>query len=391
MLIQRIKLSNILSFGPNAQELELKPLNVLIGPNGSGKSNLLEAIRLLQAAPTDLAAPIREGGGISDWIWKGKPAASSVRIEVILTNPRSQPLRYHLSFAEHGQRFELIEEKLTNEQPLPGHDKPYIYYEFSGGKATLNYRDSESKGKNRELRLEEVDPTQSILAQHKDPHHYPELTYLGKELGKMRLYQEWSFGRSTPPRMPQKPDLPNDFLAEDGKNLGLVLNRLMGDFEVKQRLINALRNLYEGVSDFHVNIDFGTVQVFLHEGTITVPATRLSDGTLRYLCLLAILCHPTPPPLVCLEEPELGLHPDIIPGLSELLREASQRCQLIVTTHSDTLVDALTDIPESIVICEKNNGQTTLRRLDKEGISHWLDQYRLGELWSSGEIGGNRW
>ena len=391
MLLQRIKLSNILSFGPDAQELELKPLNVLIGPNGSGKSNVLEAVRLLHAAPTDLAAPIREGGAVADWIWKGKPAASSAQIEVIVNNPYGQPLRYQLSFAEHGQRFELIQEKLTNEQPLPGHNKPYIYFEFSGGKVTLNYRDVESKDKNRELRLEEVDSTQSVLAQYKDPYHYPELTYLGKELSKIRLYREWSFGRSTPSRLPQKPDLPNDFLQEDGMNLGLILNRLMGDFEVKQQATKYLRDLYEGVSDFHVNIDFGTVQVFLHEGNIKVPATRLSDGTLRYLCLLAILCHPNPPPLVCLEEPELGLHPDIIPSLSELLREASNRCQLIVTTHSDMLVDALTDIPESIVICEKNNGQTTLRRLDKERLSHWLDNYRLGELWSSGELGGNRW
>ena len=391
MLIQRIKLSNILSFGPNAQELELKPLNVLIGPNGSGKSNLIEAVGLLRAAPMDLASPIREGGGVGDWIWKGIPKASSAQIGVTVNNPSGQSLRYDFSFAERGQRFELVQEEIKNEQPLSGHDKPYIYFEFSGGRATLNYRDTGSDGIHRDLRLEEIDPTQSILAQRKDPYHYPELTYLGKEFGKMRLYREWSFGRSTPPRLPQKPDLPNDFLTEDGKNLGLVLNRLMGDFGVKQRLINALRDLYEGVSDLHVNIDFGTVQVFLHEDTITVPATRLSDGTLRYLCLLAILCHPTPPPLVCLEEPELGLHPDILPGLGELLREASQRCQLIVTTHSDTLVDALTDTPESIIVCEKNKRQTTLRRLDKNNLTRWLDHYRLGELWSSGEIGGNRW
>ena len=122
-----------------------------------------------------------------------------------------------------------------------------------------------------------------------------------------------------------------------------------------------------------------------------MPATRLSDGTLRYLSILAVLCHPSPPSLVCLEEPELGLHPDILPGLADILREASNRCQLIVTTHSDALVDALTDTPESIVVCEKKEGQTTLRRLDKDELSHWLKTYRLGELWSSGEIGGNRW
>ena len=140
-----------------------------------------------------------------------------------------------------------------------------------------------------------------------------------------------------------------------------------------------------------MHVEAGSVQVFLQEGNVTIPATRLSDGTLRYLCLLAILCNPNLPPLVCLEEPELGLHPDILPGLAELLREASERCQLIVTTHSDTLVDALTDTPESIVVCEKENGQTQLKRLDEKELSHWLEKYRLGELWTSGELGGNRW
>ena len=143
----------------------------------------------------------------------------------------------------------------------------------------------------------------------------------------------------------------------------MVLNRLRGDPKAKNKFLTALRRLYHEVEDFDVHVEVGSVQVFLQEGNVTIPATRLSDGTLRYLCLLAILCHSTLPSLVCLEEPELGLHPDILPGLADLLQEASERCQLIVTTHSDTLVNALTDTPESIVVCEKENGQTRLKRL----------------------------
>ena len=149
--------------------------------------------------------------------------------------------------------------------------------------------------------------------------------------------------------------------------------------------------LYHGIDDYFVQVEAGSVQVFLREGNGPDSATRLSDGTLRYLCLLAILCNPALPNLVCIEEPELGLHPDILPSLADLLREASERCQLIVTTHSDTLVDALTETPESIVICEKENGQTKLKRLEKDELSHWLEKYRLGELWTSGELGGTRW
>lgn len=126
-------------------------------------------------------------------------------------------------------------------------------------------------------------------------------------------------------------------------------------------------------------------------GNRTIPATRFSDGTLRYLCLLAILLHPEPPLLVVIELPELGLHPDILPTLTDLLVSASSRSQLIVTTHSDVIVDALTDSPENVVVCEKQDGQTEMRRLDKADLAKWLKDYTLGDLWSSGQLGGNRW
>lgn len=389
MFIHSIKPTNLLSFGPDDTEaLQLEQLNVFIGPNGSGKSNFLEAIALLQSAPRDLAALIREGGGVRDWIWHGESKVSEARIEAILENSEgSQALRYRLGFAESGQRFELTHELVENEHIYGQHEQPYCYYVLNGDRAILNYKESGE----RRLRPEDVDLEQSILTQRKDPDHYPELTYLGKELARIRLYREWAFGRDTAPRIPQKTDLPNDFLREDGKNLGLVLNRLRREPPVKKRFLDALRKLYDGITDFEVIIEASTVQVFLQEGNITVPATRLSDGTLRYLCLLAVLCHPKPPPLVCIEEPELGLHPDILPTLGELLLEASQRGQLIVTTHSDVLVDAMTGTPQNIVVCEKHGGRTEMRRLDKDRLASWLKRYTLGELWRKGELGGNRW
>ena len=170
-----------------------------------------------------------------------------------------------------------------------------------------------------------------------------------------------------------------------------MLNRLRRDPSAKAQLLDALRKLYAGIDDYDIQIEGGTVQVFFHEAGITVPATRLSDGTLRYLCLLAILCHPKPPPLVCIEEPELGLHPDILPTLADLLRVASERCQLIVTTHSDVLVDAMTDSPEDVIVCEKLDGMTNLRRLSAPDLRPWLERYRLGQLWTRGDIGGTRW
>ncbi|WP_219952475.1 AAA family ATPase [Dickeya zeae] len=386
-MIKSIQLTNFLSFGASTQPIELKALNVIVGPNGSGKSNLLEAIELLRNAPDKLITPIRDGGGVSDWLWKGGQGKPTATLNAVFTNPKGpQSLRYQLSFTEVAQRFEMVDERIENEHPADGHPEPYFYYHFNNARPTLNV-----KNKKRALQLEDIDLEKSILAQRRDPDQYPEITYLAQELARIRLYREWSFGRYTPPRQPQKADLPNDHLESTSTNLGLVLNRLRRDPLVKQQLLKALQALYDGIDDYDVQIEGGTVQVFFHEGRFTIPATRLSDGTLRYLCLLAVLCHPNPPPLICLEEPELGLHPDVLPTLGALLKETSNRTQLIVTTHSDVLVDAMSDQPDAVLVAEKTPEGTTMTRLDAENLKPWLENYRLGQLWTRGDIGGTRW
>ena len=232
---------------------------------------------------------------------------------------------------------------------------------------------------------------QSVFHIVKGP-DYPEITSTGLQLKRIGLYRECKFGRRSPLRFPAKSDLPNHELWENGENLGLVLSRLKRDSPKDvDRILDEMRNLYEDIEAIEVVFEGGTVQLFLREGYTTHPASSLSDGTLRYLCLLVILCHPNPPPLVCIEESELGLHPDLLPGLADLLREASARSQLAVTTHSDVLVDKLTNIPDSVVICEKQNQQTQLRRLNSSDLKDWLSRYSLGELWTRGELGGNRW
>ena len=393
MLIYGIYLDSLLSFGPEPKFLEMKPLNVMIGSNGSGKSNLIEAISLLQAAPEDLAAAVRKGGYVGDWIWKGDQqitrAISTVALEGL--NDREHFL-YTLAFKEIWNRFEVSDELIAKIQFSEEGKSRHLYFhklgEFSEDKSgTYEF----NRSQELKLKREDLDPEQSILSQRKG-RHYHIFTYIGNQFKQIKIYRDWFFGRNTPPRIPQPADLPNNFLSEDCRNLGLVLNQLRRNPKAKAKFLEALRKLYEDISDFEVIVEGGNVQVFMQEGQIPpIPATRLSDGTLRYLCLLAILCHPNPPPLICIEEPELGLHPDILPTIADLLVEASERCQLIVTTHSEVLVDALTHTPESIVVCEKHQGQTTMRRLDKDKLAKWLEEYRLGELWSSGELGGNRW
>jgi predicted ATPase len=404
-LIRTIKLRNFLSFGPTMAEFELFSLNVLIGPNASGKSNVIEALDVVRATTQDLTVPIRAGGGVGEWLWKGEGSSSlpTAEIEVTVYNPQGyQPLRHRLVFGMVGQRFELEDEAIENERPdYPDMRDVRFYYRFQHGRPVLSVRRAVESSQTahddeyyeRKLQREDLAANQSVLSQRKDPDQYPEITYLGQQYAQIKLYREWNLGRYTPPRLPQKPDLPNDFLLEDASNLGLVLNDLQYRTGLQAMLLDKLREFHDGFTNISTRILGGTVQVFLSEKKLNtpIPATRLSDGTLRYLCLLAILCHPEPPPLVAIEEPELGLHPDILPSLAGLMVEASHRTQLVVTTHSEVLIDALSSTPESVIVCEKENGVTTMRRPDPNDLTEWLKEYALGQLWRRGEIGGNRW
>ena len=393
--IRTVRLNNILSYGPETPEFELQPLNVLIGPNASGKSNLIEALSLLAATPRDILEPIRLGGGTREWLWKGVDSTSPATIEVTTKNPQPGRLdiRYLLTFQEYGQRFKLVDEAIETIKPMPGYAEPYLYYSFQNGKPVLNIQETDHTSPKRHLQIEEVSLEQSILSQRRDPDTYPELTYLGDRFKEIRFYRKWDLSRGGPIRSPQATDQTQNFLLEDASNLGLVLNDLFTRPLIKQKIMTYIRSFYPHVLDIVSRLRDGTVQLQFHEEGLNHPisSTRLSDGTLRYLCLLTVLCNPDPPPIICIEEPEIGLHPDIIPEMAELLIEASERSQIIVTTHSETLVDSLTDIPESIIVCEKPEKHTQLRRLDNKELGPWLEKYRLGDLWTTGELGGNRW
>jgi predicted ATPase len=395
--LRTIKLRNILSFGPETPELELQSLNVLIGPNGAGKSNLIEAIGLLQSAPGDLLGSIRTGGGIAEWLWKGSDETPVAEIDATVDYPPGKmPLRHRLKFTVIGQRAELADEAIEDERPSR-RDRPgaFFYYRYHGGHPILNVFTNMLTGERGSLELDREDLAvdQSVLSQRKDPYQYPEVTYLGTEYAKIKLFREWNLGRSTQPRRPQPTDLPTEFLSEDAANIALVLNDLQNRPNFQATLVEHLKEADQSIVGFTTKVLGGTIQLYLHYSGLKapVPATRLSDGTIRYLCLLAVLCHPEPPPLVCLEEPELGLHPDLLAPLAKLLIDASHRMQLIVTTHSDTLVDGLTSVPEAVVVCEKENGSTKMSRRTSEELAVWLKDYGMGQLWRRGEIGGNRW
>jgi predicted ATPase len=319
-LFQKIKLQNFLSYGVQGEEIELQPLNVLIGPNGSGKSNLIEAFSFLKATSVDVMVPIRKGGGTSEFLWKGQKEIPVAQIQAILNYPdgtSSQALDYLMNFTVANQKFLLVEERIKR----LGSAECYHYHHHSGANIMTI---PEEKCHHFEPNY----PNQSIFSQRKEPDKYPEISYLGHQFSAIELYRNWHIGRDVEPRHLQRTDLPEYPLLEDGSNLGLVLNHLQ--FQLgSQPIIEQLQKFYPEAYELSVKIIGGSVQIFIREQGLTQPiaATRLSDGTLHYLFLMALLLDPTPPPLLCIEEPEIGLHPDILSTMIVFLPHSLIKCE----------------------------------------------------------------
>jgi predicted ATPase len=385
MFLESLKLDGLLSFAPGTEAFKLEPLNVVIGPNGSGKSNLIEAIELLRALPSGFANAIREGGGIREWLWKGDEGANEATIEVIIESPVATALRYSLGIVPVGARVEIKSELLEGASSDAGSSALHAFYRRSNGESELFAHDESSVL----IRLDLLRTDESVLSQWKDPVRYPELTWLGEQLSRIQTFREWRFGRGAALRQPQTTDLATDGLAPDARNLPLLINQLEHGGGIP-RLQAIMRRFFPRFLRFTTPVIGNTIQLYLHEEGLKTPisSTRLSDGTLRFVAMLVLLLHPDPPPLICIEEPELGLHPDALAIIGELLLEARSRTQLIVTTHSDALVSAMTSEVETVVVCEHLGG-TTLRRLESQRLTHWLDKYRLGDIWTMGELGGN--
>lgn len=398
MLIRNLKVSGVLSFGAKGIDLEMRPLNVLIGSNGSGKSNFIEILNLLSYMPSRLELPIMRSGGMAEWLHGGAGGFNIepplIKIEAVVERKTRQfmRLRHSIILTANGDRLSVEDEVIENEVPIDGDSEPRWFYRMNGDSGMIN---EHRPGKNdHDIRIiddERLDSRSSILSQIRDPGRTTAFDHLQEGYSSIQIYREWCFGPGTVARSAPQPDAPVDNVGRRGENLAAVIASM--NSKQRNEFLDVLRSLYDNIEGIRVAPGpGGALNLYIEESNLTeISARRLSDGTLRFMFLLTILLDPSPPRLIAIEEPELGLHPDVIPKIAELLVSASKRTQLIVTTHSRMLIDALGNDPESVIVCEKHDGQTTMERLDGERMKVWLEKYSLGDLWSKGEIGGNRW
>jgi len=358
--------------------LHLSQINVLTGANGTGKTNLYNSVFLLaKAAAGGFAQVVAEEGGMPSVLWAGARKSRSlgaIRLEPvrmtlgIKTDTFSYELVCGLPKQTSGEKSafsldpEVKEERVWMDAP---HGLKVTFFERSPKGAWILDNDERLADYSGELL-----PTESVLSQLREPHLYPELSSLRAEISRWRFYHHFRTDAESPLRHPQV-GVRTPVLAHDGRDLAAALQTI-NEVGQSQDLHEAIRQAFPGASlEIEHDEDTGMFAVLLRMPGLRRPlrARELSDGTLRYLCLLAALLSPHPPSLLALNEPETSLHPDLLEPLAKQLVNAGKYSQLWVVTHSQRLAELVEKFSgESPIKLEINGGETRVmgqRALDE--------------------------
>lgn len=337
----------------------LRRINILIGANGSGKSNFISLFKLANSiVEGDLQVLSTEEGGADTFFHQGLKATDSIKLRFIFG-----------SYTYHCELSSTVNDSLFfREEGITYEAKEWSSLVFGKG--------------HLESRLSVYDKTLFLA------HPFAE-----RALTALKGWRVYHFhDTSAHAKVKLTGDIEDHhFLKPDASNLAAFLYYLRERENVHYRRIVATIRLIAPFFD-----DFVLRPSRLREGSIRLAwkqretrseftANQLSDGTLRFICLATLLLQPAPPATIVIDEPELGLHPYAIQVLSSLIRSASQKSQMIVSTQSVYLVDAFT--PEDIIVVNHHNGASTFERLDTEALKVWLEEYSLGELWLKNVLG----
>lgn len=372
-------------------------LNVLIGPNGSGKSNLVRALALLQrSTQKDLSQEILGMGGIGPLLWDGQ--ASEISWSVRMEPPGQgggaveDVLTYELRLRQLGatSAYRIEHEQLYN-QPIEAigakEDARRFLERRPGHAATFDSQE-------RALVAHEgsVPDDQTLLSLIAGPFANPQVLGFRDTLARWAIYHDIPVDQRAPLRQAAVARMETR-VAPDGQNLIPVLHTLYtGDREIKRTVDASMRAAFG--TDYeellfppaaHQRVEMRVRWRSLRTEQSTAD---LSDGTLRFLLLIAILASPATGDLIVIDEPEVGLHPGMFPIVAELAEDASERAQVIFTTHSPPFLDAFKGEPPTTTVARWLDGETFLSRIDGAELRRWLEQYSLGALYRTGELEG---
>jgi len=362
-------------------------LNVVIGPNGTGKSNLLRMLQMISiAAKGGLGKYVQSSGGMETLVWDG----TSKEIEFILkTELMRESLTYSVNMTRLGKKstYYITFEELAKCFPVErkNRSKPLRLLYRTENEASF----FDEKGKDYVVQEESVPEDETLLSMSGGlvPHnHY--VRPFQRQLSNLCIYHDFHVDSEAKIRQSIVPR-PEEIVEADGQNLMSVLHTLYtGNREFKKDINDAMLAAFG--NDFE-NLDFSPVadrrielRVFWKTRKRPDSAADISDGMLRFLFLLTVFASPSP--LIAIDEPETGLHPSMLPIVAEYAVEASQRAQIILTTHSPEFLDAFGESKPATTVATWSDGQTLLKKLEGEALEYWLKEYSLGSMFRSGEL-----
>jgi predicted ATPase len=348
------------------EKLALTPVNILIGANGAGKSNFIEIFSFLHAIREgNLQQYVRKAGGAEQLLHFGSKVTKEIEIKI--------------SFSEQVNQYRILLRPTNDDTLYPADERTYYWNKSSYQQPYDRVLSARGEGLEAGISGPRADGVVSWV-QHR--------------LGMWRLYHVHD---TSPTSLMRKTAQLNDneFLRPDGSNLPSFLYLLNRKHPEQYGLIaRSVRRVAPFFDDFRLRPDP------LNEETIRLawkhrnsdqyfgPAA-LSDGTLRFIVLATLFLQPEEfcPSVILVDEPELGLHPYAITLLASLVRQASLKTQVILSTQSALLLDHFE--PEEVLVADRvGSGSTRLVRLDPEPLAEWLEDYSLGQLWEKNEFGG---
>lgn len=409
IMISKITLENFFSF-KHPTTIELNPdINILVGINGSGKSNFLKAIHLLQES---IVGKGLEKVFLKDWSGFDSVANFNTEekdyiklsfefdknaVQKIIRQGGYQfhnnPI-YEIVISRLGATSYYLKEKLY-EKGIKPDQNDYIYMEMDNAQGIISTREEGNFGIQRysqENKHINFKSTELVLRQVSDPDRFYPLFTLKRALEEFSVYYYFDTTFNSPVRQASTYDTETKLLA-DGQNLVTILNNIKNNHSLYyDKIEDAIKKINPYFKDIGFAFLGSKLYLLLREEYLakSVSIEHVSDGTLRYLLLLSILFNPERGGLVCVDEPEISLHPDMINTISGAIKQASDNTQLIMATHSPLLLN-LFDIDE-IIIFEKNQHNETIVSVNSsDELNEWNEDFLSGQAWLQGLIGGKRW